>query len=112
MARTYRRDARGRFAGGGFSGQSGGRGARLKGGGAKRSGGGAIAKGTKRVSPSGAIRATDVVKAKMDNARSKMVEKNQDRYDRYAISVGKFPRAENATRRRIAAQNRIARQKR
>ena len=41
MARTYRRDARGRFASGGYSGQSGGRGARLtatglrKGGGAK-----------------------------------------------------------------------------
>lgn len=41
MARTYRRDARGRFAGGGYSGQSGGRGARLKGGGATRAGGGA-----------------------------------------------------------------------
>ena len=41
MARSYKRDARGRFAGGGYSGQTGGRGARLmakgerKGGGAK-----------------------------------------------------------------------------
>jgi hypothetical protein len=41
VARSYRRDARGRFAGGGYSGQTGGRGARLmakgerKGGGAK-----------------------------------------------------------------------------
>ncbi len=41
MARTYRRDARGRFTSGGGSGQTGGRGARLKGGGAKRAGGGA-----------------------------------------------------------------------
>ena len=44
MARTYRRDARGRFAGGGFSGQSGGRGARLKAKGS-RDGGGAKMKG-------------------------------------------------------------------
>ena len=43
MARSYRRDARGRFAGGGYSGQTGGRGARLKGGGGKRAGGGAKA---------------------------------------------------------------------
>jgi hypothetical protein len=47
MARTYRRDARGRFAGGGFSGQSGGRGARLKGGGKTRDGGGAKMKGAR-----------------------------------------------------------------
>ena len=44
MARKYRRDARGRFAGGGYSGQTGGRGARLKSGGAKRVGGGVKAK--------------------------------------------------------------------
>ena len=44
MARKYRRDARGRFAGGGFSGQSGGRGARLKASGT-RSGGGAKMRG-------------------------------------------------------------------
>ena len=47
MARTYRRDARGRFAGGGFSGQSGGRGARLKASGT-RQGGGAKMKGAKQ----------------------------------------------------------------
>jgi hypothetical protein len=45
MARSYKRDARGRFAGGGYSGQTGGRGARLtakgerKGGGAKMTAG-------------------------------------------------------------------------
>lgn len=39
MARKYRRDARGRFAGGGFSGQSGGRGARLKASGTRQGGG-------------------------------------------------------------------------
>lgn len=40
MARTYRRDARGRFAGAGYSGQTSGRGARLKAGGKSRAGGG------------------------------------------------------------------------
>ena len=39
MARSYRRDARGRFAGGGYSGQTGGRGARLMAKG-QRAGGG------------------------------------------------------------------------
>lgn len=41
MARKYRRDARGRFASGGYQGQTGGRGARLKSGGNVRKGGGA-----------------------------------------------------------------------
>lgn len=41
MARRYTRDARGRFASGGFSGQTGGRGARLMSGGRSRAGGGA-----------------------------------------------------------------------
>lgn len=40
MARSYKRDARGRFAGGGYSGQTGGRGARLTAKG-RRAGGGA-----------------------------------------------------------------------
>jgi hypothetical protein len=39
MARTYRRDARGRFASGGYSGQSGGRGARLTATGTRKGGG-------------------------------------------------------------------------
>jgi hypothetical protein len=39
VARTYRRDARGRFASGGYSGQSGGRGARLKAKGSRDGGG-------------------------------------------------------------------------
>lgn len=42
MARRYVRDARGRFASKGYSGQTGGRGARLKGSGKKREGGGAV----------------------------------------------------------------------
>jgi len=42
MARRYARDAKGRFAPKGYSGQTGGRGARLKGGGKKREGGGAV----------------------------------------------------------------------
>lgn len=42
MARRYVRDARGRFAPKGYSGQTGGRGARLKGSGKKREGGGAV----------------------------------------------------------------------
>jgi hypothetical protein len=42
--RKYVRDAKGRFAGKGFSGQTGGRGARLKAKGKKRDGGGAIVK--------------------------------------------------------------------
>jgi hypothetical protein len=41
VARKYVRDARGRFAGGGYSGQTSGRGARLMGGGKRRQGGGA-----------------------------------------------------------------------
>lgn len=41
MARRYVRDAKGRFASKGYSGQTGGRGARLKGSGKKREGGGA-----------------------------------------------------------------------
>lgn len=40
MARQYRRDARGRFAGGGYQGQTGGRGSRLGAPGRTRSGGG------------------------------------------------------------------------
>lgn len=44
MARRYTRDARGRFASGGFSGQTGGRGARLMSGGRSRAGGGATIK--------------------------------------------------------------------
>jgi len=48
MARRYVRDAKGRFAGKGFSGQTGGRGARLKSGkGKKRAEGGAIVKPTR-----------------------------------------------------------------
>ena len=39
MARTYRRDARGRFASGGYSGQTGGRGARLTATGSRKGGG-------------------------------------------------------------------------
>lgn len=39
MARTYKRDARGRFTGGGYSGQSGGRGARLTAKGTRQGGG-------------------------------------------------------------------------
>lgn len=42
MARRYVRDARGRFASKGYSGQTGGRGARLKGSGKQRDGGGAV----------------------------------------------------------------------
>lgn len=42
MARRYVRDAKGRFAPKGYSGQTSGRGARLKGGGKKREGGGAV----------------------------------------------------------------------
>lgn len=75
MARNYRRDARGRFAGGGYSGQTGGRGARLKGGGAKRAGGGAKAKAGKRETPSGAIRGADVRQARISNAISKNIER-------------------------------------
>ena len=75
MARSYRRDARGRFAGGGYSGQTGGRGARLKGGGAKRAGGGAAGKAAKRATPSGAIRGTDVRQARISNAISKNIER-------------------------------------
>jgi hypothetical protein len=66
----------------------------------------------KRQSPSGAIRATDVVKAKTHNYMSRMVEKNQARYDNYAIKTGRTPVAENATRRVLAAQSRIAKQDR
>ena len=47
MARRYVRDAKGRFAGKGFSGQTGGRGARLTAKGKKRDGGGAIVKPTR-----------------------------------------------------------------
>lgn len=43
MARRYVRDAKGRFAPKGYTGQTGGRGARLKGSGKKREGGGAKA---------------------------------------------------------------------
>lgn len=75
MARTYKRDARGRFAGGGYSGQTGGRGARLKSAGSKRAGGGAKAKAVKRATPGGAIRSTDVRKAKISNAISKNIER-------------------------------------
>ena len=47
MARRYTRDAKGRFAPKGYSGQTGGRGARLKGGaGNSRKGGGAVLKMT------------------------------------------------------------------
>jgi hypothetical protein len=74
MARTYRRDARGRFAGGGFSGQSGGRGARLKAKGA-RAGGGAKVSAAKRSTPSGAIRKTDVIRARVSNGISKNIER-------------------------------------
>jgi hypothetical protein len=42
--RKYVRDAKGRFAGKGFSGQTGGRGARLNAKGKKRDGAGAIVK--------------------------------------------------------------------
>jgi hypothetical protein len=66
----------------------------------------------KRQSPSGAIRATDVGKAKVSNYMSKMVQKNQARYDKAAIARGNFPVAENATRRLLAAQSRIAKQDR
>jgi hypothetical protein len=45
MARSYRRDARGRFAGAGYSGQTGGRGARLKASGTRAGGGAKITAG-------------------------------------------------------------------
>jgi hypothetical protein len=69
-------------------------------------------KAGKRVSPDGAIRATDVGKAKVHNFMSKMVEKNQDRYDKAAIERGRTPRQENKTTRLLAAQSRISQQKR
>ncbi len=69
-------------------------------------------KSEKRISPDGAIRATDVVKARTHNSMSKMVEKNQDRYVKAALEMGRAPRYENKTRRIIAAQDRISQQKR
>lgn len=53
MARTYRRDARGRFAGAGYSGQTSGRGTRLKAGGNVRAGGGTR---IKAAGPRGTVR--------------------------------------------------------
>ncbi len=109
MARKYTRDNRGRFA-------SGGGGATARGGRLRTAGGNKRAtqtmKGVKRASPDGAIRATDVGKAKVHNFMSKMVENNQDRYDRAAIARNRFPRAENKTTRLIAAQIRVDGQKR
>jgi hypothetical protein len=74
VARSYRRDANGRFAGGGYSGQTGGRGARLK---AKstRAGGGAKVSAAKRSTSSGAIRKTDVIRARVSNGISKNIER-------------------------------------
>ena len=74
MARTYKRDARGRFAGGGYSGQSSGRGARLKAKGT-RAGGGAKVNAAKRSTPSGAIRKTDVIRARVSNGISRNIER-------------------------------------
>ncbi len=111
MARTYRRDARGRFAGGGYSGQTGGRGARLKGGGNKRAGGGNTQKAARRATPSGAIRSTDVRQVGISNAISKMME----RRNKAGLNPPTAARENQATRvaraeRTIAA--RVAREKR
>jgi len=105
MARTYRRDARGRFAGGGFSGQSGGRGARLKAKGS-RDGGGAKTKAARRSTPSGAIRKTDVIQARVSNG----ISRNIERRNKAGLNPSTAAKENNSTRVNRAA-GRIAARK-
>jgi hypothetical protein len=105
MARKYRRDARGRFAGGGYSGQSGGRGARLKASGT-RQGGGAKVKTAKRATPSGAIRSTDVRQARISNAISKNIEQR----NKAGLNPPTAAKENKSTRVKRAAGNIASRQ--
>lgn len=135
MARTYKRDSRGRFAGGGGSGggrpatrkvqrgtnrltrdNSGritgtgdgatARGGRLRTAGGKQRGK-VMAKGTKRAAGAGMIRKSDVERARMDNSTSKNIERRN--------KSGENPPwagRENSGSRLRRAKARIAQQKR
>ena len=73
MARRYVRDAKGRFASKGYSGQTGGRGARLKSAGKTRAGGGSrIDKGTGK--PAGTISGTK--RGRSSDAAERMIKRD------------------------------------
>lgn len=139
MARTYKRDSNGRFAGGGGVASGGGKrpaakpvsrgvnrltrdnagkitsvggtGATARGGRLKTASGNQratqTAKGIKRSSPTGAIRKTDVVKARTYNAISKNIEaRNKNGLNKPVRET------QNSTTRQAAAAKRVATQKR